>query len=197
MLCLQIGWTLTDGRLCRKGSWWGRITKIRRKRYNWSYQLSGNPYIQHRQVRRRLIQVPELQHEPVSPSVQYQHIPTCTSPPPSPSSEYNSARYYWSQSMINNNNIDKNGTLVLTSDLICRPLCTLWCIQYHNHAWVHLVWKRGVGGRVGDQWARSWAERKHHTCRYCVDRALESKRGNMPRRPLIHRLTCSPASVQQ
>lgn len=48
--------------------------------------------------------------------------------------------------MINNNNIDKNGTLALTSDLICRPLCTLWYIQYHNHAWVHLGWGSG-GGR--------------------------------------------------
>ena len=57
---------------------------------------------------------------------------------------YNSAQYYWLQIMINNNNIDKNGTLALTSDLICRPLCTLWCIQYHNHAWVHLAWKMRV-----------------------------------------------------
>lgn len=59
-------------------------------------------------------------------------------------SVYNSAQYYWLQIMINNNYIDKNGTLALTSDLICRPLCTLWCIQYHNHAWVHLAWKKMV-----------------------------------------------------
>lgn len=52
-------------------------------------------------------------------------------------SVYNSVQYYWWQIMINNNNIDKNGTLALTSDLICRPLCTIWCIEYHNHAWVH------------------------------------------------------------
>lgn len=59
-----------------------------------------------------------------------------------------SARYHWSQIMINNNNSDENGTLALTSDLICRPLCTLWYIQYHNHAWVHLGWgnEGGVGG---------------------------------------------------
>lgn len=62
---------------------------------------------------------------------------------------YNSAQYYWLQIMINNNDIDKNGTLALTFDLICGPFCTLWCIQYHNHAWVHLVWQKEDGGGRG------------------------------------------------
>ena len=117
-------------------------------------------------------------------------------------SVYNSAQRYWLQIMINNNYIDKNGTLAITSDLICRPLCTLWCIQYHNHAWVHLVWKDG-GWKKINVIALISKEKKNHTCRYCVDSALQSKHraavllGLMLKRPLIHGLTYSPASVQQ
>lgn len=118
-------------------------------------------------------------------------------PPPSPSSEYNSAQYYWLQTMINNNNIDKNGTLALTSDLICRPLCTLWFIQYHNHAWVHLVWKKGVGGGGwGSMSALMSREKTSHLQILCWQSTGEQT-GVMPRRPLIRRLTCSLASVQQ
>lgn len=69
--------------------------------------------------------------------------------------------------MINNNYNDKNGTLALTSDLFCRPFCTLWCIQYHNHAWVHLVWKEKKGGGEGhgggDQWDRAHKRSKNIT----------------------------------
>lgn len=109
-------------------------------------------------------------------------------PPPSPSryfviglGEYKSAQCYWLQIMINNNNIDKNGTLALTSDLICGPLCTLWCIQYHNHAWVHLVWKKAGGGGEGKSMGvRSWAEGKTShlqiLCWQCTGEQTQSRR---------------------
>ena len=114
---------------------------------------------------------------------------------------YNSVRYYWLQIMINNNNIDKNGTLPHTSDLIQRPLCTLWYIQYHNHAWVHLVWKKkGRGGINGT--ALTGKEKTSHLqalCWQCLGEQTQSQRllGVIPKKPLIHRLTYSPASVQQ
>lgn len=47
---------------------------------------------------------------------------------PSNNPEYNTAQYYWLQIMINNNNIDKNDALALTSDLIRRPF--LYSMMY-------------------------------------------------------------------
>ena len=114
---------------------------------------------------------------------------------------YNSAQYYWSQIMINNDNTDENGTLALTSDLICRPLCTLWCIQYHNHAWVHLVWESGGCGINGTHALTSREKTSHLQilCWQCIGEQTQSHCLVHPswRGPLIHQLTYSPASVQR
>lgn len=101
--------------------------------------------------------------------------------------------------MINNNHIDKNGTLALTFDLICRPLCTLWCIQYHNHAWVHLVWRKGGKINVSELISKGKASHLQILCWRCIAEQTQSccLLRVMLKRPLIHRLTYSPASVQQ
>lgn len=96
-------------------------------------------------------------------------------------SVYNSAQRYWLQIMINNNHIDKNGTLAITSDLICRPLCTLWCIQYHNHAWVHLVWKNGGGKKINGI-ALISKEKTSHLQILCWQRFAEQTQSRCPPR---------------
>lgn len=99
-------------------------------------------------------------------------------------SVYNSVQYYWWQIMINNNNIDKNGTLALTSDLICGPLCTIWCIEFQNHAWVHFAFKKG-GVTI-----MCWQYIGEHIQNHCF-------LGVTLKTPLICQLTYSPAVVQQ
>lgn len=172
MLCLQIGWTLTNGK--RQGFLW--ISKNPKKTTHkrtggeakiWTNlivcqetglscniccNLSATHSHSHNMER---VPLPVLKQS--FSTLQIMQAPLQSRSRGTGCSVYNSVQYYWWQIMINNNNIDKNGTLALTSDLICRPLCTIWCIEYHNHAWVHF-WKEKCHDNVLTVHRRAYAE---------------------------------------
>lgn len=89
---------------------------------------------------------------------------------------------------MNNNNIDKNGTLALTFDLIPRPFLysVMYSISQSCLSTLQLVERgrrkicRGGGGWGLWEGIDGSGGGKQHTCTYCVDSAAQGANAEAP-----------------